>query len=192
MRGLTLIELLVVIAIVAILAAMLFAAFSRAREKAHLTACVSDTKQIVLAERMYGDDYDGLYPAYRPMGPPLYNGPPGPGQFQWCWWLETPELIPLLEPYCKNTQIFKCPSDPSNLERDTVSKTSYWTNPYMTTDGVWIPHCLTYFPIRMNPIRIDQANQFGAGPALTISHAERRQNHPKEGVPQYLSWRVIG
>ena len=44
----------------------------------------------------------------------------------------------------------------------------------------------------MNPKQMDQANQFGAGPALTISHAERLQNHHKEGAPQYMSWRVIG
>ena len=192
MRGFTLIELLVVIAIIAILAAILFPVFSRARDRARLASCVSNMRQILLAERMYSDDYDGLYPAYRPMGPPFYSGHPGPGELQWCWWLETPDLIPLLTPYCKNTQIFRCPSDPTDLEHDTVSKTSYFTNPYMTTDGVWIPYCLTHFPIRMNPKQMDQANQFGAGPALTISHAERLQNHHKEGAPQYMSWRVIG
>jgi prepilin-type N-terminal cleavage/methylation domain-containing protein/prepilin-type processing-associated H-X9-DG protein len=57
-KGFTLIELLVVIAIIAILAAILFPVFARAREKARQTSCVSNLKQIALAELMYCQDYD--------------------------------------------------------------------------------------------------------------------------------------
>ncbi|MBC8140158.1 MAG: prepilin-type N-terminal cleavage/methylation domain-containing protein, partial [Armatimonadetes bacterium] len=56
----TLIELLVVIAIIAILAAILFPVFGRAREKGRQAACASNLKQLVLAYRQYMDDYDGL------------------------------------------------------------------------------------------------------------------------------------
>jgi len=52
-RGFTLIELLVVIAIIAILAAILFPVFSRAREQARESACLSNAKQIGLAIQMY-------------------------------------------------------------------------------------------------------------------------------------------
>ena len=52
-RGFTLIELLVVIAIIATLAAILFPVFAQAREKARQTACLSNMKQIILAEMMY-------------------------------------------------------------------------------------------------------------------------------------------
>src|SRR5438552_10116103 len=54
----TLIELLVVIAIIAILAAILFPVFAQAREKARQTMCVSNMKQITLADLMYAQDYD--------------------------------------------------------------------------------------------------------------------------------------
>ena len=53
-NGFTLIELLVVIAIIAILAAILFPVFSRARENARRTACVSNVKQLGVAWMMYG------------------------------------------------------------------------------------------------------------------------------------------
>ncbi|MFO7946564.1 MAG: DUF1559 domain-containing protein [Armatimonadota bacterium] len=60
--GFTLIELLVVIAIIAILAAILFPVFARAREKARQTSCISNLKQIALATMMYADDHDETFP----------------------------------------------------------------------------------------------------------------------------------
>src|SRR5471032_2965994 len=62
-RGFTLIELLVVIAIIAILAAILFPVFARARENARRTACQSNLKQIGLAFMQYVQDYDELQPS---------------------------------------------------------------------------------------------------------------------------------
>ena len=60
-RGFTLIELLVVIAIIAILAAILFPVFARAREKARQTSCLSNIKQITLGALMYLSDYDEVF-----------------------------------------------------------------------------------------------------------------------------------
>ena len=59
-RGFTLIELLVVIAIIAILAAILFPVFSKAREKARQASCLSNVKQMSLGAMMYAEDYDGV------------------------------------------------------------------------------------------------------------------------------------
>jgi prepilin-type N-terminal cleavage/methylation domain-containing protein/prepilin-type processing-associated H-X9-DG protein len=95
--GFTLIELLVVIAIIAILAAILFPVFARAREKARQTSCLSNLKQIGLAEKMYEQDYDEVTGTY------IQNAPSGVGtDYSW---------IDILEPYTKNTQIFTCPSN---------------------------------------------------------------------------------
>ena len=65
LRGFTLIELLVVIAIIAILAAILFPVFAKARAKSWEASCLSNLKQIALGMLMYTQDYDGYYPINR-------------------------------------------------------------------------------------------------------------------------------
>jgi len=94
--GFTLIELLVVIAIIAILAAILFPVFAKAREKARTATCGSNCKQIGLGILQYVQDYDEHY-----FGQP-YNGDLGPGAGFFT------------DPYVKNTQIWRCPSDTIN------------------------------------------------------------------------------
>ena len=62
--GSTLIELLVVIAIIAILAAILFPVFAKAREMARKATCQNNMKQLALTFNMYQNDYDSMYPSY--------------------------------------------------------------------------------------------------------------------------------
>jgi prepilin-type N-terminal cleavage/methylation domain-containing protein/prepilin-type processing-associated H-X9-DG protein len=113
-RGFTLIELLVVIAIIAILAAILFPVFARAREKARQSSCQSNLKQIGIAWAMYAQDYDERYPR-------------GSGYVAAATVTSTyGEWYITLEPYIKNTQIYNCPSSPY---------TNY--NAGNTTDGTY-------------------------------------------------------
>ncbi|MEN6415234.1 MAG: prepilin-type N-terminal cleavage/methylation domain-containing protein [Armatimonadota bacterium] len=74
-RGFTLIELLVVIAIIAILAAILFPVFTKAKNQAVATSCKSNMRQIASAFMLYANDYDGFIPDQTSvMGPSQYYG----------------------------------------------------------------------------------------------------------------------
>jgi prepilin-type N-terminal cleavage/methylation domain-containing protein/prepilin-type processing-associated H-X9-DG protein len=106
-RGFTLIELLVVVAIIAVLAAILFPVFARARENARRASCMSNLKQMGLAFMMYTQDYDETYPLTRfpaPAGLPAADYPGGEWGAGWLYW---PQLI---YPYDKSTQVAFCPS----------------------------------------------------------------------------------
>lgn len=108
-KGFTLIELLVVIAIIAILAAILFPVFARAREKARQNSCLSNAKQMGLGIMMYAQDYDEHYNHYR-------HELPGNRSFQWQPTYDSQGNVAyegMIYPYIKNLQIFKCPSDSS-------------------------------------------------------------------------------
>ena len=104
-KGFTLIELLVVIAIIAILAAILFPAFARARENARRATCQSNLKQAGLGFAQYVQDYDETYP--------IYQGQGGRG-----WGM-------IMQPYMKSTQIMQCASEPAPPPPTGVNSSSF-------------------------------------------------------------------
>ena len=109
--GFTLIELLVVIAIIAILAAILFPVFARARENARRASCQSNLKQIALGIKQYTQDYDERFPLAI-SGGSVYG------------WADA------VQPYLKSTQIYQCPSETIGLgtNPNAAGYTDYWYN----------------------------------------------------------------
>ncbi len=125
-KGFTLIELLVVIAIIAILAAILFPVFGRARENARRSSCQSNIKQIGLGFKQYTQDYDEKFPVA--ISNNNVAATYDPGDLGWAQ---------ALQPYLKSPQIFQCPSETNPPVVDTtvpIAQTQlpgysdYWSN----------------------------------------------------------------
>jgi prepilin-type N-terminal cleavage/methylation domain-containing protein len=126
-RGFTLIELLVVIAIIAILAAILFPVFARAREAARKATCISNCKQLALAAIMYAQDYDECLPACvgndgegtHHAVAPAYQDIVQKGGHEEMW-----QLADVIMPYVKSKDLFNCPTlvrrDPSDAVKFQV------------------------------------------------------------------------
>jgi prepilin-type N-terminal cleavage/methylation domain-containing protein/prepilin-type processing-associated H-X9-DG protein len=142
-RGFTLIELLVVIAIIAILAAILFPVFAKAREKARQSSCLSNLKQIGIGLLAYAQDYDETFPALS--GAAYYADDHltnGLGGFGWDGGsIVYHDWAVVIMPYIKNTQIFQCPSTQYNcygcsygMPQNGVST----SNTFITTFGGYV------------------------------------------------------
>lgn len=176
-KGFTLIELLVVIAIIAILAAILFPVFARARAKAFEIKCASNFKQIGIATAMYLNDWDHMYYPYGSSG---------------MW-------VPLLQRYSTTRLLNRCPADTDQPESDPAggpvadlwqnSYTNYWSG-YMGSS--WAPptedaikyRCTTVFMMDGPPTGTgaDNGRHTWWGPphtwwnAAPCLRAERRHN----------------
>jgi prepilin-type N-terminal cleavage/methylation domain-containing protein/prepilin-type processing-associated H-X9-DG protein len=172
-KGFTLIELLVVIAIIAILAAILFPVFARAREKARQTSCLNNQKQLAVGWQMYVQDYDENIPAYslRRTSPPW----PAAG------WGESWYVV--IEPYLKNAQIRVCPSD--TPDRYATVTMSYGYNGYYLVNPQW-SYTENSANILSEVVR----------PAQTIMCGETKNNQmflywPSQLTDTSLNWRFL-
>src|SRR5713101_6750338 len=90
-KAFTLIELLVVIAIIAIIAAILFPVFAQARASARAATCLSNVRQIGMADTMYLQDYDERFPIIRGKADGYTD------------------FYMAVMPYTKNMNVFFCP-----------------------------------------------------------------------------------
>jgi prepilin-type N-terminal cleavage/methylation domain-containing protein/prepilin-type processing-associated H-X9-DG protein len=139
-RGFTLIELLVVIAIIAILAAIIFPVFGKAREMARRTECISNEKQLGLAFIAYTDDNDGILPNA------AAGGDDGVGVTGGWMYYSAYTLDGLgsqfdvtqssLYPYIKSKAIFVCPDDTTGAKTgDSYAYNSCLTSPSKQVDA---------------------------------------------------------
>jgi prepilin-type N-terminal cleavage/methylation domain-containing protein/prepilin-type processing-associated H-X9-DG protein len=144
-RGFTLIELLVVIAIIAILAAILFPVFAKAREKARQTSCLSNVKQLGLAMSMYSQDYDEKLPYHCIQGP---------------FWGA------VVQPYIKNTAIFMCPSAPRETlgNQDDPRYPTVWRSYGFNFALDWINQARIAYPSELIMLADTQAGNHNGVP----------------------------
>jgi prepilin-type N-terminal cleavage/methylation domain-containing protein/prepilin-type processing-associated H-X9-DG protein len=116
-RGFTLIELLVVIAIIAILAAILFPVFAKAREKARQITCASNLKQLGLAMVQYMQDYDEIYPG-------AWQNSSNGGRTEWEGNIYS---------YTKSKAVYDCPDEPTHVNNDSTTNCTNNPNTCTTT-----------------------------------------------------------
>lgn len=152
--GFTLIELLVVIAIIAILAAILFPVFARAREQARKTTCISNLKQIGAGILMYSQDYDELYPVANQEADRITTG-----QAHWIGGVNNqhPFLVDVIQPYTKNDQMLECPTLRTPVQRNAAG------NVISNRGGSYAYRCYCGFgrPSNVTPIALGGAELAG-------------------------------
>jgi len=144
--GFTLIELLVVIAIIAILAAILFPVFARAKAKAQETQCLSNVKQLALAILTYVSDYDQYLPyAIEGDAADLPN---------------LTHIWNILTPYYKTIDILDCPTGPAAIPYADIPGVTWTSTSYMVRGPWWGKG--NNFPSYAGELKTDRAYcQFG-------------------------------
>lgn len=178
------IELLVVIAIIAILAALLFPVFARAKASAKQTACLSNLKQIGSSIALYMQNADDLFPwAIDPVdkaSPQIWDAfPEFRDQIN-----NMPYLHEALQPYMKNKEVFKCAGDAGMRTLDTHPNIPFGVSPslfqvygtsyFFRTEIAFKSYSQTRFefPANINVVFDAAGHWHGDGGALDLNDSD--------------------
>ena len=186
-RAFTLIELLVVVAILAILAALLFPVFTRAKAAAKQATCIGNLKQVGSAFMLYMADYDDIFPrGLDPVDknrPQIWNAYPQ-------WQAEIPYmpyLHDVLQPYLKSREIFHCPADSGTYCID-----NNWPLELPTSPSLFQVYGTSYFYRTEIAFRMMSQTQFGDLTKINVLFDAAGDWHPNVArLEPRDSWRTV-